>query len=500
MRVEDFCMLSVVTNMGSLWAQNALKKSGQLSAISQTRLATGLKVNTAADDAAGASMSSKLMASITGTKRGIQNAADMKGALGTVDTAYESINDMLFRMKELALQSANGTYSSADRALMDVERAALLAQVNNISESTRFNNRLLLDGTFKDVIAQIGPSNTENIEVDIEKIEGVALGEYWNLGFDNNDFSETGPVTTSGTTVSVPGWTIELSQVALGPDDSGGAGGISSTIGGFATPTDPTPYPTSPSGQVSRGDDYPPTSGGTFNYGFVDGAMRLFSNGLTVNGGDVTHGPYIISDSSVSLSAGDSVQFNWKAANGGDAYDVYAYLLETTTGATVELLDDTATNSDWSPVDVTVSTAGDYKFVFVSGTFDETFGTVSGASLYIDDVAVTSANGPEVVIEYINVLDVDSANIAIGIIDVAIGQVATHRAYIGAMTNRLSSAINYSTSAVTQQDIANGRILDADYAHEMAKLAKSIIIQNAATGMIHKANESKDILLLLIKD
>ena len=208
MRVEDFCMLSVVTNMGSLWAQNALKKSGQLSAISQTRLATGLKVNTAADDAAGASMSSKLMASITGTKRGIQNAADMKGALGTVDTAYESINDMLFRMKELALQSANGTYSSADRALMDVERAALLAQVNNISESTRFNNRLLLDGTFKDVIAQIGPSNTENIEVDIEKIEGVALGEYWNLGFDNNDFSETTPVSTSGTTVSVPGWTI----------------------------------------------------------------------------------------------------------------------------------------------------------------------------------------------------------------------------------------------------------------------------------------------------
>ena len=218
-RVEDLFMLSVVTNMGSLLAQKALETSRRSSDIGQARLATGSKVNTAADDAAGASMSSKLMASITGTKRGIQNAADMKGALGAIDTAYESINDMLFRMKELALQSATGTYNSADRSLMDVERAALLAQVNNISESTKFNNRLLLDGTFKDVIAQIGLLNTENIEVDIEKIEGVALGEYWNLGLDNNDFSETTPLSTSGTTVSVPGGAIELSQVALGPDD-----------------------------------------------------------------------------------------------------------------------------------------------------------------------------------------------------------------------------------------------------------------------------------------
>ena len=493
-------MLSVVTNVGSLSAQNALKTSGRSSAISQTRLATGLKINTAADDAAGATISSKLMASITGTKRGIKNAADMQGALGIVDTAYETMNAMLVRMKELALQSANGTYNATDRSLMDAERAALLAEINSIATSAKFNNRLLLDGTFKDVIAQVGSSTTENFEIDLEKVEGVNLGEYWNLGFDNNDFSETAPVSTSGTTVSVPGWTIELSQVALGPDDSAGAGGVSRSIGGFATPTDPTPHPTSPSGQVSRGDDYTPTSAGTFNYEFIDGYMRLFSSGLTVNGGDVTHGPTIISDSSVSLSAGDSVQFNWKAANGGDAYDVYAYLLETTTGATIELLDDTATSSDWSPVDVTVSTAGDYKFVFVSGTFDETFGTVSGASLYIDDVAVTSSNGPEVVIEYINVLDVDSANIAIGIIDVAMEQVATNRAYVGAMTNRLSSAINYATTSVTQQQIANGRILDTDYAQQIANLAKSTIIKEAATEMIHKANQSKDLLLLLVEN
>ena len=109
---------------------------------------------------------------------------------------------------------------------MDAERASLLLEINNIADSSKFNGRLLLDGTFKDIITQVGANADEYIDVDIEKIEGIRLGEYWNLGFENNDFSETTPTSTSGTTVSIPGWTIELSQVALGPDDSSGAGGV----------------------------------------------------------------------------------------------------------------------------------------------------------------------------------------------------------------------------------------------------------------------------------
>lgn len=165
------------------------------------------------------------------------------------------------------------------------------------------------------MIAQIGLSNTENIEGNKEKVEGVKLEEHWNFRFDNNDFSETGPVSTSGTNGSVPGWTIELSQVALGPRDSICAGGVSNTIDGFA-----------------------------------------------------------------------------------------------------------------------------------------------------------------------------------------MEQIATHGAYEGAFSNRLSSAIDYSNTAVTQKENANGKIIDSDYAHEMAQLAKSRILQNAASGMIHKANKSKDLLPHLIEN
>ena len=138
----------------------------------------------------------------------------------------DEISNILHRMRELAIQSASGSYTDEDRASMDAERASLLSEINNIADSSKFNGRLLLDGTFKDIIAQIGANADEYIDVDIEKIEGIKLGEYWNLGFENNDFSETTPTSTSGTTVSIPGWTIELSQIALGPDDTSGAGGV----------------------------------------------------------------------------------------------------------------------------------------------------------------------------------------------------------------------------------------------------------------------------------
>ena len=319
------------------------------------------------------------------------------------------------------------------------------------------------------------------------------------MGFENNDFSETTPTSTSGTTVSIPGWTIELRQIALGPDDTSGVGGVPRTIGGFATPTDPTPNPIN-GGQVSPGDDYAPSSSGSMSYEFSDGSMRLVSSGMTSNaGGDVIHGPYIISDNSVSLSVGDTVTFNWKAANGADAFDVYAYLLNTADGSTIELLDETADGStEWAPANVTVNAAGDYKFVFVSGTFDYTFGRALGASLYIDDIDVETANGPEVVVEYINLRDQESATTAIGILNTANEQVATFRAYVGALQNRLTAAIANLTSRSENQVIATGRIVDADYAKETAILTKQQIISSAASQMLVNSQKSKTAILSLV--
>ncbi len=492
-------MLSINSNISATIATNAMKKANTGEIRAAERLASGYRINTAADDAAGNAVVTKLTKDIQGVKTAIRNSADMYGALSVVDNSYAILDSILIRMRELAIQSASGSYTDADRAIMDDERASLLLEVNNIANNSKFNGRLLLDGTFKDIITQVGANAEEYIDVDIEKIEGTRLGEYWKIGFENNDFSETTPTSTSGTTVSIPGWTIELSQIALGPDDSSGAGGVPRTIGGFTTPTDPTPNPAN-GGQVSAGDDFVPSSAGSMSYEFADGSMRLVSSGMTSNaGGDVIHGPYIISDNSVSLSVGDTVTFNWKAANGADAFDVYAYLLNTADGSTIELLDETADGStDFAPANVTVTAAGDYKFVFVSGTFDYTFGRALGASLYIDDIDVDTANGPEVVVEYINVRDQESATTAIGILETAAEQVATFRAHIGALQNRLTSAVANLTSRRQNQLIARGRIVDADYARETATLSKQQILSLASSQMLLKAQNTKTALLSLI--
>jgi len=250
------------------------------------RLSSGFRINSAADDAAGKAVVGKLTKDIQGVEVAIRNASDMHGALSIIDNAYSTLDQMLNRMRELAIQSSSGTYADEDREKMDLERASLLLEVNNIAESTKFNGRKLLDGTFKDIIAQVGANANESIDVDIEKIEGVRLGRYEDLAFSNNDFSQTTPVSTSGTTVSIPGWTIELSQVALGPDATAGSGGVTRSIGGFATPTDPTPNPAN-GGSVSAGDDYAPSNAGTMSYEFADGAMRLLSTSMTSNAAEM---------------------------------------------------------------------------------------------------------------------------------------------------------------------------------------------------------------------
>jgi hypothetical protein len=121
----------------------------------------------------------------------------------------------------------------------------------------------------------------------------------------------------------------------------------------------------------------------------------LISNGSSVAYG-IIHGPYATTNNTniVGLETGDIVSFWWKAQGGSDAYDIFAYLLDLTDGSTIELVNDTGNNdsasTSWTKVTktITASEAGDYKFVFVSGTYDFTGGTVLGASLYITNVSV----------------------------------------------------------------------------------------------------------------
>ena len=201
----------------------------------------------------------------------------------------------------------------------------------------------------------------------------------------------TGTLTSSGSTYSINGWTAQASLIYLQP-----AGSYSpTTISGWPTPTDstmPSPYvyPITPNTDytyhVELSTDVPE--------GFPAGtqSLRLWANGTVPQGYGIVYGPYLVSDSAAALAVNDHAIFWWRAAGGADAYNIYAYLLEINTGATIELLNQNGLNlsasTAWAKVETPINTAGTYRFVFISGTWDQTGGQYLGASLYITGISI----------------------------------------------------------------------------------------------------------------
>ena len=196
---------------------------------------------------------------------------------------------------------------------------------------------------------------------------------------------------------TMPGWAIgNINQVWLN--------GVS-TIQGWPTPTDPDPTPFLSTGEA-LGDPM------TYNFELVttdlppstiyppNRACRLYSEGTVTVPYGLVNGPYLTSTTAVSLNDGDVATFWWKAANGSDAYNIIAYLLNIDTGTTIILTRATGSSptasTPWLQVVKTFNTGagdipGNYKFVFISGTYDATGGQGVGASLYVTNITVTPA-------------------------------------------------------------------------------------------------------------
>lgn len=148
-------------NISSIIARNALNNNDTRLSDSIKRLSSGLKINSAADDAAGLAISLKMNAQIKSLQRANQNANDGVSVVNTADGAMSEVHDILQRMNELAIQSANGTNADSDREQIQLEIDQLIQEVDRIAETTQFNAQNLLDGSF----AYKGYSNTENIKV-----------------------------------------------------------------------------------------------------------------------------------------------------------------------------------------------------------------------------------------------------------------------------------------------------------------------------------------------
>jgi len=164
------------TNISSLNAQRNLDRSGQSLANSLQRLSSGLRINSAKDDAAGLAISNRFTAQIRGLNQAVRNANDGISLSQTAEGALGETTELLQRMRELSIQSANGTQSATERTTMNSEVTQLLAEVDRIASTTTFGGRALLDGTFTAQTLQVGSAANQTISISIANSNATTLG------------------------------------------------------------------------------------------------------------------------------------------------------------------------------------------------------------------------------------------------------------------------------------------------------------------------------------
>ncbi|NUJ41162.1 flagellin, partial [Pseudoalteromonas sp. 0303] len=168
--------LTVNTNVSSLNAQRNLSRSGQGLATSMERLASGMRINSAKDDAAGLQISNRLTSQVNGLAVAQRNANDGISMAQTAEGAMQESTNILQRMRELALQSANGSNSYEDRTALQKEVTALQTELTRIAETTSFGGQQLLDGSFGTKAFQVGANANETISVSLSSVAADDIG------------------------------------------------------------------------------------------------------------------------------------------------------------------------------------------------------------------------------------------------------------------------------------------------------------------------------------
>ncbi len=211
------------SNIMSLNAQNQLTKSSNELNSAMERLTSGKRINSAADDAAGLAISNRMTSQVRGLDQAVRNANDGISLIQTAEGALEESTNILQRMRELSLQSANGTYSEGNRSTLNAEVQQLVKELDRISETTAFNGQKILDGSLGKVDLQVGSEANETISFEVAAMDSSSLG----LGSTTGDVS--GAAITTGGTADVADGAVEINGQGLSSIVNLGGGGATDT-------------------------------------------------------------------------------------------------------------------------------------------------------------------------------------------------------------------------------------------------------------------------------
>ncbi|MDY6948434.1 MAG: flagellin [Pseudomonadota bacterium] len=477
--------LVINTNVMSLNAQRNLSTSANQLATSLQRLSSGLRINSAKDDAAGLAISERLTSQINGLTVAARNANDGISLAQTAEGDLAQIGNNLQRMRELAVQSANASNSASDRAALNAEVAQLAEEIDRVAQASAFNGVKLLDGSFQAQTFQVGANATASDQITVSSITNArssALGAFNGFSAQN----QTVTYNAAGGTFSV--------------DTGGGAVAIA---GGATLATDAKTLVNAINSQGING--LTAHADATQATGNLTGAGTVTATGnstLTINGIQVTISGSASSASNISnaLTAINAQS----AATGVTAVDTGAGLaLTAADGRNISIANFAAGGATGANLasyglgGLTNHTATfDVNYVAPNGVTAITFGgtTVTGLGTAANTIAQTGT-----AISGIDVTTADNARSALASIDAALSQISGARASLGATQNRFQSVVSSLQTTAENLTASRSRIQDADFASETAAMTKAQILQQAGTAMVAQANSAPQNVLSLLR-
>ena len=546
------------TNIMSLNAQRQLNKTQATQNEAMERLSSGLRINSAKDDAAGLAISTAMQSQITGLTQAVRNSNDGISMAQTAEGAMDEMTNILQRMRELSVQSANDTNSAENRIAIQEEVDQLHNELDRISETTEFNGKKLLDGSSGSTTLQIGANSGQTLTFDIASVTANDLG--LNGGLNKTDLNGGRIDTATSLTgdslvaaaingVAIPNPASDTAPeiakaINLTSAETGVTASAYNVIQGDHESTAVTGITTG-SMTIKVGDNGPVTLSATSSMDNLvdtvnrdvagvtaskgdDGELIMTNDtGQTITIGGVTgesgvtagiYGGYLAldseDDSPIAVTGSEIASMGFVAANGADS------IVGTSTPAVFADAAAISINGVEIPTPPTGAVFEDYINSYTDQTgvtlTSNTYSAEAGRGVEISSNAGTQierdaamlamgfAAGLEMggkVIDSLgtNVSTMESASNTITKVDAALDTISASRANLGAIQNRLDSTISNLENVSQNLSASNSRIQDADFAAETSNMSKAQILQQAGTSMLSQANASTQNVLSLLQ-
>jgi len=471
----------VNTNVSSLNAQRNLAKVGKSLDTAMERLASGLRINHAGDDAAGLAIATGIDSQVKGLNQAVRNANDGLSVVGTAEGALNTQVDILQRIRELSVQAANDINSANNRASIQEEIDAQVSELTRLGNTTEFNGQNLMNGLFQNKQLQVGAYANQTISMSLGDFRATGMGQI---------ATTTGGVVNT-TALSGAGTGFTLNGTAIGATASDGVSTVFATASALAK-ANAINASSSQTGVTATAGSAVYTAGAAVpGAGSVGGA----ANTLTLNGVSVLGTAFT---TAANDSDGQIVnRINQKSNQTGV---VASY---TGAGAATRIVLTAADGRNIQAVaagtvaaQTGIATANTYGTVSLSSNSDIVIGGTQVAD--VGFAAGTVVVDPNSTVSKVDVTTQAGATTGIQIIDAALKKVADAQAQLGALSNRLTNTINNIQVSVENLSASVSRIRDADFAVETANMTRAQIIQQSSIAVLTQANTRPQSALTLL--